>query len=143
MAVPIQTAKKIGYLRQIAEGAKTTASTLKAALVAAQAAVWLPSFKQGRILVSQSGSGQSGSFQMAGGGNDWTQDNIFGLLEEFIQLADFTIAAGTPDGSDDALIDALFAQMVENINTGNVPQIGVRTQMGDFSGLNFPANSIR
>lgn len=143
MGVQIQTVKKIGYLRQIAEGAKLTASTLKEALLAAQKGVYSPTFQKGRIVVSQSGSGQSGSFQMAGGGNDWTQDNIFGVIEEFIQLLDYTVAAGTPDAADADLIDALFAQMVENLNTGNVPQIGVRTQMGDFSGLNFPANSIR
>ena len=143
MAVQIQAVKKCGYLRQIAEGAKKTASTLKETLLAAQAGVNSPTFSKGRLVVSQSGSGQSGSFQMAGGGNDWTQDNIFGLIEEFIQLLDWTVDQGTPDAADAATIDALLAQMIENIQTGNVPQTSIRTQMGDFSGLNFPANAIR
>jgi hypothetical protein len=143
VAIQIQSVKKCAYLRQIAEGAKRGVSTLKDALLAAQGQVYQPSFQLGRIVVSTSGSGQSGSFQMVGGGNDWTQDNIFGLLEEFIQLLDLTVSQGTPDGDDPATVTALFEQMVVNIQTGNVPQTSIRTQMGDFSGLNWPAVSYR
>lgn len=142
MGIHIQTVKKFFYLRQIAEGAKKTASTLREAILAAQLAVFTPSFKQGRLTVSNSGGGQSGSFQMAGSGNEWSQDNIAGMLEEFVQQLDYTVAQGTPDSSDPDLINALLNQMMQDIRTGNSPVLGITQQMGDFSGLNFPGNSL-
>ncbi len=143
MGVAIQTVKKCGFLRQIAEGAKKGTNKLRECLLAAQSAVNSPSFQKGRIVISQSGSGQAGSFQIGTPGQEWTQDNILGLLEELIQLLDYTVAQGGTDGTDAATIDALFALMVDNLNTGNVPQIGITQQMGDFSGLNFPSTSLR
>jgi len=127
----------------MAEAAKGATSTLKAVLLAAQKGHFSNNFLRGRIMVSQSGSGQSGSFEIGMTGKEWTQDNVFGLIEELIQLLDYTVAQGTPDAADTDILDALFAQMVENLNTGNVPQTGIREQMGDFSGLNFPSTSLR
>jgi hypothetical protein len=135
--VQIQAIKKCGYLRQIAEGAKAIASTLKDAILAAQRSVYSPTFQKGRIVVSQSGSGQAGSFQMAGMGNDWTQDNIFGLLEEFLQMVEAADPVLYPDDSDPAHTDALRAQIAGNIMAGNVPQ-GVRQTQGDFTLINIP-----
>lgn len=143
MGIRIQTVVKFYYLRQLAELAKKTAQTLRETILAAQKQVFTPSFQQGRLIVSNSGSGQSGSFQMADDKNTWTQPNIAGLLEEFIQQLDYTVAQGTPDAADADLINALVSQMMTDITEGNSPQIGIREQMGDFSGLNFPANSTR
>lgn len=142
MGIRIQTAVKFFYLRQLAAQAANNALTLREALISAQASTFTPSFKLGRLTVSNSGGGQSGSFQMAGSGNEWSQANIAGMLEEFIQQLDFTVAQGTPDSSDPGLLNTLLAQMITDINTGNSPQIGIREQMGDFSGLNFPGNSL-
>jgi hypothetical protein len=125
------------YLRQIAEGAKATASTLKEATLAAQKAVFLPSFKTGRIVVSNSGGGQSGSFQMAGSGNEWTQDNIAGLIEEFLQMIAAADPVLLPDDGTEAHTEALRAAIAANIMAGNVPQ-GVTSTMGDFTLLGFP-----
>ena len=131
--IEIQSVKKRGYLRQLAEGAKATSSTLKETLLAAQAAVFAPSFKMGRIVVSNSGGGQSGSFQMSGTGNDWTQDNIFGMIEEFLGLLESLDAATYPDDGDKAHTDALFQAMSADDSFSGITQ-----QLGDWTGLNFP-----
>ena len=132
--IEIQSVKKRGYLRQLVEGAKRTSATLKETLLAAQAAVYAPSFKMGRIVVSQSGSGQSGSFQMAGSGNDWTQDNIFGMLEEFLELLESLDAATYPDDADPAHTDALFVALC-----GDDSLAGISQQQSDWTGLNIPS----
>jgi hypothetical protein len=132
--IEIQSIKKRGYLRQLCLGAKATSSTLFDTLVAAQSAVWQSSFKVGRIIISQSGSGQSGSFQMNGGGNDWTQDNIFGMVEEFLQLLATIDATVYPDDGSNASTDALFAQMCADDSLA-----GITSQLGDWTGLNIPS----
>jgi hypothetical protein len=129
-----QAVKKRGYLRQLVEGAKRSSSSVKETLLAAQGAVFLPSFKLGRIVVSNSGAGQSGSFQMAGGGNDWTQDNIFGLLEEFLMLLDSLDATLYPDDADPSHSDSIFQALC-----GDDSLNGVQSQMGDWTALNIPS----
>ena len=121
----------------MAEGAKLTASTLKEAVLGVQKAVYSPTFQKGRIVVSTSGSGQQGSFQMGGGGNDWTQDNIFGLTEEILQMLELTNPVTLPDDADPAHTDALRANLAYNIMQGNVPQ-GVTVVQGDFTMLYLP-----
>ncbi len=143
MGVQIATVKKFFFLRQVAEGAKRTTSTLKEALIAAQAAVAVSTIMRGRLVVSQSGSGQSGSFEIGVAGKEWTQDNIAGLTEELIWVLDRTVEEGTPDSGTPDTTDALFAAMCENINAGNVPQFGVTQVMGDWTGLNFPATTMQ
>ncbi len=138
MEIQIQAVKKCGYLRQIAEGAKNTASTFKDASLAAQAQVNSPTFSKGRIVVSQSGSGQSGSFQISGSGNDWTQDNIFGLLEEFLTMLELADPVLYPDDGQPASTDALRALIAGNIQLGNIPQFGVSNAGGDFTLLYIP-----
>ena len=138
MGIQIQSVKKCGYLRQLAEGAKATASTFKDALLAAQASVFLPSFKTGRIVVSNSGGGQSGSFQMSGSGNDWTQDNIFGLIEEFLVMVEQADPVTYPDDGDPTHTDALRALIAGNIQLGNVPEFGITKAGGDFTLLYIP-----
>ncbi len=137
MAVQIQAIKKCGYLRQIAQGAIDNTLTLREALVAAQKSVWLPSFQTGRILVSQSGSGQSGSFQMAGSGNEWTQDNIFGMLEEFLMLLDWSDVIVLPDVATPESTEALRAAMAIDIMAGNIPQ-AIRQVGIDVTLIGFP-----
>lgn len=135
--VRILATKKCFYLRQITEGAKTTSSTVRAALLAAQAAVFLPSFKNGRIVVSNSGGGQSGSFQMAGAGNEWTQDNIAGMLEEFLQMLEAADPVLLPDDADPTHTEAIRDNLAQNIMAGNVPE-GVTHMGGDFTLIGFP-----
>lgn len=142
MGVQIPAENKCGYLRKVAKVAKANAWTLKESLEAAADGIYSPTFLKGRIVISQSGSGQSGSFQIGDLGG-WSQQTVAALNEFLIQLLDCTVEQGTPDNSDPDLIDALFAAMVWNLKTGNVPQIGIREQMGDFSGLNFPATSVQ
>lgn len=123
--------KKRGFLRQMAEQAKRTASTLKETLVAAQGGHFVSTFQRGRLVVSQSGAGQSGSFEMGVTGKEWTQDNVFALIEELIELCDFTIASqaltddGTPANTD-TLMQAMFADDMLQ---------GIRSSLGDFTSL--------
>lgn len=136
--IEIQSVKKRGFLRQLCEAAKKNSDTLHDTLVAAQAAVNSPTFQKGRIVLSQSGSGQSGSFiHMAG--QEWTQDNIFGLCEEFLELLYFytnlnTAAPLLPDDAQPASTDALFRAMITDDELA-----GVTSQLGDWTGLNVPS----
>lgn len=108
--VRIQALKKRGFLRQIVEAARASSSSLKSALLSAQGQVFSPSFKTGRIVISQSGSGQSGSFLIPSNSVEWTQDNVFALTEELLGLHDQVVAAGT----DESDLNALFAAMTAN-----------------------------
>ena len=136
--VRIATVKKLGLLRQIAEGAKGAASALKDALLAAQAAIInAPTFRSGRIVVSQSGSGQSGSFQIGFVGAEWTPENVAGLTEELLQLVEqCTVRDGMTDDGNPENTEVLRLAIVGFYNSGDVPEYGIRSQMGDFSMLN-------
>jgi len=138
LEVSIASIKKRGFLRQIAEGAKLTASTMREALLSAQASVFNSNLRNGRILVSTSGNGQSGSFEIWSPGKEFTQDNIFALTEQLLEVLDTAVSSGFIDAADPAIIDSLFAVMCDDDRMR-----GVRQKMGDFSGLNFPATSLR
>ena len=135
MGVPIASVKKMGFLRQMAEQAKRSVSTIRETLISAQTGHFVSTFQRSRLVVSQSGSGQSGSFEITTTGREWTQDNVFGLIEELIQLLDFTVTVALPDDATEAATNALLSAMIDNISSGNVPAIGSREQMGDFSNL--------
>lgn len=126
--------KRRGFLRQMAEQAKRTASTLRETLLAAQSGHFVSTFARGRLVVSQSGSGQSGSFEMTMQGKEWTQDNVFGLIEELIELCEFVLTdqSQTDDGTP-TNTDQLLAAMLNDIslNPSNV-------QHGDFTLIGIP-----
>ncbi len=132
--IEIQSVKKRGYLDDIVQGAITNSSTVIESLRAAKKAVYLPSFKNGRIVVSQSGSGQSGSFQMSGSGNDWTQDNIAGMIMEFIELYQTLDPVAYPDLAMPASSNAIYAAMCADDSLGGITQ-----QQGDWTTLNVPS----
>lgn len=132
MSVYIQAVKKRGFLRQIAERAKKSALTLKETLLAVQGGQFSNTFQGGKILASTSGSGQSGSFEIWLQGKEWTPDNVFGLTEELIELCEQKLTDGVADD-----VDTLFAAMMTDEALH-----GIRQQMGDFSGLNYPATSL-
>jgi hypothetical protein len=142
VAVQIQAIKKCGFLRQMVAQARAAAATLSETLLAAQSGHFVNTFQRGRLVVSQQGGGQSGSFEIGMQGKEWTQDNVFGLVEELLQMLEARIAAGTPDGSADPELATIQAALIQDINAGLFPQSGVTQQLGDFSGLNFPATSI-
>lgn len=136
--VPISGIKKRGFLDEIAQGAKKSASTLADAIRATKSAIGSqPNFQRGKILVSTSGSGQSGSFEISRG--EWQQPEVFAMCQQFIEvLADTMTAYALPDSGVPSDTDALVAQMNQDDRLR-----GVRSQMGDFSGLNYPATSLR
>lgn len=130
--IRIQSEIKRAILRQIVEGAKASASPVKAALLATQSAATDSSFKKGRITVSVSGNGQSASFQI--GANGFTQDVFVGLTEELITvLEDCIPLTANGDTGKSADSDALFTAMRADDRL-----VGIRTQMGDFTGLRYP-----
>lgn len=135
----IQAFKKRAFLRQIAEGAKASSTPLKSALIAAQSAVFSPTFQKGRLVVSQSGSGQSGSFQVAVAGSEWTQDNIAGLTEELIGLLETvfwngSLASTVVDDGNPVNTEAIRVAMFEDDLLAGETQ-----QLGDWTGLNIPS----
>lgn len=88
--------------------------------------------------MSQSGSGQSGSFQVTppSSGGQWNQENIFGLTQELIELIATVIANGSfAYGNDDGShTNDLVAAMVEDDSL-----YGVTQQQGDWTSLNVPS----
>ena len=139
--VRIQSIKKRGFLNQVSAGAIAATIPLTDALTQVQSQVFGQSFRQGKIVISQSGSGQSGSYQMSLAGQEWSQDNIFGLTQELIELIPLTIAnalLGTPpvtmvDDGQKASTQALVAAMNQDDSL-----LGVTEQHGDFTSLRFP-----
>ena len=129
--IRIQSEIKRGILRQIAEGAKASALTLKSALIMTQGQATDAALKKGRVMVSVSGNGQTTSFQISSSG--FTQDVFVGLMEQLINVLDDTVTAGTPDGTTAPVIDTLFAAMAADDRLA-----GVRTLMGDYTTLRFP-----
>ena len=92
VAVRIQSIKKCGFLRQMAQAAVNSASTLYETLLKAQTVHFTNSFSRGKLTVSNSGGGQSGSFEISMPGKEWTQDNVFALIEELILMVQIRIA---------------------------------------------------
>lgn len=127
LVIRIQSEIKRAILRQIAKGAKDSGTLLKDALIATQAKATDAAFLTGRLLVSTSGSGQSASFQISTSG--YSQDVFVGLTEEFINILDDTVAAGTSATDVDGLFEAMC---------GDDRLQGVRVQHGDFTSLRFP-----
>lgn len=124
--VYIQVEIKQGFLRQIAEGAKSAQTTLKESLLASQAAVFSPNFQRGRLLVSTSGGGQSGSFEIGVQGKQFTQENVFALFEELLQIRDDTVNAGlAADTGEPADTDALFTQMIADDRLQGIRERGL------------------
>ena len=126
----------------MAQQAAKDASALAETLLAAQSGHFANTFARGRLVVSQTGAGQSGSFEISMPGKEWTQDNVFALIEELIQMVEIRTAAGATDDGDRASTKNLLALLIQDINAGLFPQSGVRAQLGDFSGLNFPATAL-
>jgi hypothetical protein len=124
--VYIQAVKKRGFLRQIAECAKRNSSTLKESLLAAQAAVFTANFQRGRLLVSTSGSGQSGSFEIGVQGKEFTQDNIFALFEELLEICDDIVNAGlAADTGTPTDTDVLSAEMIGDDRLQGITERGL------------------
>src|ERR1035437_5317616 len=96
----VQAIKKRGILRQIVEGGIQGKLKVREALLAFQQAIYSPSFKQGRVIMNTSGNGQSASFEIGLQGKEYTQDNVFGVSEEFFDILDTAVA------NDSMLIDA-------------------------------------
>lgn len=136
--VRIQSELKRFVLRFTVEDAKAAGNTLREQLLAEGKLLRQPSLRQGKQIISTSGSGQSASIQIP---QQWTQvspENQMALLEEFFEVLDAVIALGTPDASDSAGLDTLYTAMVDDDRLR-----GIRQQHGDFSGLNYPATSVR
>lgn len=133
--VYIQAIKKRGFLRQLAERAKKKDGlSLRDVLLNAQGGQFTPTFQGGRLLVSTSGAGQSGSFEISVQGKEWTPDNVFALIEELIEILDLVVSQGlATDTADESSINALFVEMcaADELTT-------VRSSRSDFTCINWP-----
>jgi hypothetical protein len=137
--VYIQAAIKRGFLRQIYEQARNSTVYLNDALLAFQGSIFSPSFKTGRILVNTSGGGQSAYFEVPQLGRQYTVDQIFALSEELLEIYSDVVAqlqAATP--SFDPNASAANQTTTFNTMMDDDRLQGVRTQMGDFTGLRIP-----
>jgi hypothetical protein len=132
----IQATKKRGILRQIVEGGAIPGKLkMREALLAFQAGIYSPSFKQGRVVASSSGNGQSASFEIGLQGREYTQESVFGLSEEFFDILE-TQLANTPTLVDDGSAAGSHA-VFEAMKTDDRLQI-VNRKGTDFTLLGFP-----
>lgn len=118
--IPIRAETKRGQLRQIVL-VNASASKVSEALLAFQTSVNEQNFQRGRTYTSTSGSGQNASFSVVGAGASWTQENVFGMSEEFFDILADTLAAN-PTLADDgqpASTQAIFSAMLldDRLNT--------------------------
>lgn len=139
--IQIQSVLKRSFLRQLVQGAINTGTSLTVTFLNAATAVNSPTWQKGRIVVHQSGSGQSGSFSAGYAGAQWTQENVFGLMEEFQQIlsdAQANSIVNPPqlpnDDGTPANSQALYAAMLTDDSL-----TGVTQQLGDWTSLNVPS----
>lgn len=131
----LQAIKKRGILRQIVEGGIAGKLKVREALLAFQTAIYSPSFKQGRVIMNTSGNGQSASFEIGMQGKEYTQDNVFGVSEEFFDILDNALANG-PGCLDDGLEESSRA-IFEAMKADDRLQT-VNRRSSDFTLLGFP-----
>ena len=133
--VYIQSEIKRGILRQIAAGAANSGNTLYQSLLTAQGSVYSPSFAKGKIISSFGGNGQSGSYEIGISAKGFTQENVFAMLEQFLEVLASVIAAGLGiDSGNQSDTQNLFTVMCQDDRLA-----GVRTEMGDWTSLNIPS----
>lgn len=91
---------------------------------------WL---RDGRVVQNTSGGGYAASFTVADSLRELTQEEVFALSEEFFSIRDDVLAALTAQGSatDDETV--LSNMLVDD------RMRGVRSTLGDFSLIKFPA----
>lgn len=128
--VYIRAINKRAILRQIVEGAVAAKQKLSEALLAFQSAIYSPSFRQGRVIISTAAHGQSAAFEIGLQGKEYTQENVFALSEEFFDILE---AAGLADDGEEVTTRALFAAMRNDDRLQTVNRRGT-----DFTLLNFP-----
>jgi hypothetical protein len=137
--VYVQAIKKKAILRQIVAGAAPSGIPVVDALMGFQTSIASSNLLKGRILISTSGSGQSGSFEIGLPGKEFTQDNIFALSEQLIEIYEFALASSSANGSpltDDgtaANSAAIMAVMREDDRLQSVNRKGA-----DMTLLGFP-----
>lgn len=121
-----------GLLDEIAQGAKATTTDLIDAIRAARAAVLSPSFKQGRVYVSTSGSGQSASFLIPSAlSADFTPTRVAAQLQEFVEIYNFGVDQGLITDAT-ALDDDLRVMLADDrLQT-------VTSRLNDFTCVRFP-----
>ena len=109
--------------------------TVANALLAFQSSVNEINFQKGRIYSSTSGSGQHASFSMIGSGTSWTQENVFGMSEEFFGIY-YDAMVNTPGLVDDgqmASTTAIFLAMLADDRLQTITRRGL-----DSTLLGFP-----
>jgi hypothetical protein len=124
-----------GLLDILASEAKSKNADLIDYLRAARNAIANNSFRQGRIYVSTSGSGQSHSFlvpsQLTA---DFTPTRIFAQFQEFVEIYNDALANGLITDASDADADAAVMAQDDRLYT-------VTDRRLDLTGLRFPATS--
>ena len=139
--IQVQSVLKRAFLDDIVQAAIKSSTPLLQSFRNAKQSVNSPTFSKGRIVIHQSGSGQSGAYQAGFSGAQWTQENVYGMLQEYIDLYYAVISqneqVGTPlptDDGNEANTNAIFAAMRVDDSLQ-----GVTSQSGDWTGLNVPS----
>ncbi len=128
----IRAETKRGQLRQILlVNAVASVTPVAQALLLFQSAVNEQNFRVGRQYASVSGSGQHSSFLMVGSGSSWTQENVFGMSEEFFGILEDTLEANPSliDDGQPASTQAIFSAMLKDDRLRTVTRRGLDTTL--------------
>jgi len=109
--VAIQASIRRGFLRSLYNQAVANAASLQEALQGFQDSCFT-GVKTGRILVNSSGTGSSVSFEIPGIVRGYTQEQVFGLAQDFREIytdAVAALSAAGADGSDTSIFAAMMA----------------------------------
>ena len=131
--VRIQSEIKRGFLRSLWREGKAAAATLAETLNGFQDAQF-SQIRTGQILISTSGGGYSTSLRIPNLSDQITNEQFTALAEEYQTIYGDVVTqiGGSPTD------DTIFAAMIADDRLQ-----GVRSFMGDYTGLHFPAVSYR
>lgn len=125
-----------GLLRTLARDAKNNGKFLEDAINDLQDLINSPSFRQGRILASTSGNGQSAAWQQAQTyAAEFTPAKIAAQVQEFAEVYEFCVAAGTITENSDPEQDYRAMCNDDRLQT-------INRRRSDFTLLNWPQTGM-
>jgi hypothetical protein len=123
---------KRGFLNSLARKTADTSTALADALTAFQDQSF-SAVKSGRLIVTHSGAGKSVTFQLPEIGRMFSQEQVFALTQEFLEVysdAKITLSAQGNSSPDDP---SILAVMLADIRLADID-----CHAPDFTGLGWP-----
>lgn len=130
----LQAEIKRGFLTALARQAGA-ASTLNDTLTGFQDYCFSPELKRGRLITASSGNAHHTAFQMAANGFQMTQDQIFALSQEFLEVYSDSLSSlqtATPPIPTPSDAQILATMLIDDRMTS------IRSYQNDYTATRFP-----